>query len=214
MAGVKVLREVVLATRSSGKITELRGILAEYGIVGVALSELGVKESAEESGLEVFETFEENALAKGMYFARMLPGRAVLAEDSGLAVDALGGAPGVRSKRWSGVELSGELLDEANNEALLAALSGVEDRRARYVCAAVYIYGETKWACRGETLGVILGERVGLGGFGYDPLFLSSELGRSFGEASGEEKGVVSHRGRAIRGLIEKIGVDRRDGGD
>ncbi len=131
-----------------------------------------------------------------------------MADDSGLAVDALSGAPGVHSKRWSGrPDLDGQALDDENNRLLLARLgaAGSADRRARYVCAAAFVDGSRELVCRGETEGEITSDPRGANGFGYDPYFLSRELGRTFGEASREEKEIVSHRGRAFRALLLQL---------
>ena len=199
---------IVIATRSGGKLRELRPMFAGAGVAAVDLGDLEIHESPDEDGLEVFDTFEENALAKARYFAR-LAGRRSIADDSGLAVDALGGRPGVRSKRFSGrADLSGEALDAANNAALLAALRGIEDREARYVCvvALVDANGEGGRVWRGETTGRIVDEPRGADGFGYDPHFLSDDLGVTFGEAAREAKERVSHRGRAFRAMLEELG--------
>ena len=196
---------LLIATRSSGKMRELRELFRGAGIAVVDLAEAGIPPSPEEDELESAYTFEENAVAKARYFAR-LASRAVVADDSGLEVDALGGQPGVRSKRWSGrSDLSGVALDEANNARLLAALEGLANRRARYVCAAAFIDGLAEMTCRGTSGGVILDRPRGRGGFGYDPYFLSDELGKTFAEASVEEKEGVSHRGRAFRALIASL---------
>jgi XTP/dITP diphosphohydrolase len=199
-------RPLVLATRSEGKLRELRPLFADAGIPVMELGAAGIEPSAEEDAVEAFATFEENALAKARYFQRRSGGSAVVADDSGLEVDALGGAPGVRSKRWSGrTDLEGQVLDDANNAKLLSALAGSRDRGARYVCVAAFTDGDREIACRGETSGLIALEPSGTGGFGYDPYFFSSELGRTFGEASRAEKEVVSHRGRAFRALVAAI---------
>ena len=193
---------LLLATRSAGKLRELRELFARAGIAVVDLDEAGVKESPEEDTLETAETFEENALAKAHYFAS-LTGRPVLADDSGLEVVALGGRPGVRSKRWSGrADLTGLSLDAANNQRLLAELRGLTPREARYVCVAAFVDGGEALTRRGTTSGVILEEPRGTGGFGYDPYFFSDELGKTFGEATLDEKEQVSHRGRAFRALV------------
>jgi XTP/dITP diphosphohydrolase len=129
-----------------------------------------------------------------------------VADDSGIEVAALDGAPGVASKRWSGrADLSGQALDDANNAVLVATLVGREDRRARYVCAAVFVDAAGELVERGETTGVILDRPRGTGGFGYDPYFLSDELGVTFGEAPPAEKHRVSHRGRAFRALAARL---------
>lgn len=201
---------LVLATRSEGKLRELRELFAEVGIRVTDPRELGFRESPIEAKLERFLTFEENARAKASWFSRELGGRAVIAEDSGLEVMALDGGPGVRSKRWAARPgLSGQALDDANNAALVTALDGIEDRRARYVCVALYVDGALEARARGECAGRILESPRGRGGFGYDPYFESVELGRTFAEASLEEKSRVSHRGRAVRGLIAQLRASR-----
>ncbi len=119
---------------------------------------------------------------------------------------ALGGRPGVRSKRWSGrTDLSGQQLDDANNARLLESLAGVVDRRARYVCVAVYVDGAVEMVRRGEAPGVIVDEPRGAGGFGYDPYFVAAGAGRTYGELSVSEKESMSHRGRAFSALIRAI---------
>ena len=195
---------LLIATRSAGKLRELRELFARAGLSVIDLEEAGVPERDEEENLETADTFEGNALAKAHYFARVT-GRAVVADDSGLEVAALGGRPGVRSKRWSGrTDLSGESLDGANNARLLEELRGRTSREARYVCVAAFVDGDVALTSRGTTSGVILEEPRG-GGFGYDPYFLSDELGETFGEATVEEKERVSHRGRAFRALVSAL---------
>jgi XTP/dITP diphosphohydrolase len=200
------LREVLLATRSEGKLRELRPLFAAHAIAVVDLRDAGIDESPVEDTLETSPTFEENALAKARHFHE-LSGRATVADDSGLVVPALDGRPGVLSKRWSGrTDLTGQDLDDANNRLLLRSLQNAHDRRARYVCAAAYVDGERQLVCRGEVHGRILEDARGDGGFGYDPYFLSTELGRTFGEVSAREKASVSHRARAFRALIQRLG--------
>jgi XTP/dITP diphosphohydrolase len=196
-------REVVLATRSQGKLAELRELFAAHGVVVSDLNEAGVAEDPAEDSLEVHGTFEENARAKAAWFAARLPARVVIADDSGLEVDALGGGPGVRSKRWSGSLRTGQGLDDDNNAALIAALRGKADRRARYVSVVVARHGAREWVARGSCAGRIVETARGEGGFGYDPFFLSDELARTFGEVTREEKALVSHRARAFRALLE-----------
>jgi len=196
---------VLLATRSSGKLRELRPLFAEYGVAVVDLVEAGIEERVEEDTLETYDTFEDNALAKARYFRRRarMP---VVADDSGLVVPALGGAPGVMSKRWAGLpDLHGQALDDENNRLLIERLRGVEDRRASYVCAAVFLSGNREVSARGEVQGRIVDVPRGSGGFGYDPYFLSDELGRTFGEVPLEEKQRVSHRARAFRALLDAL---------
>lgn len=198
---------VLLATRSEGKLRELRPLFAAAGIRIQDLQEAGLVASPDEDGVEAFATFEANAVAKARYF-QSLTGRPAVADDSGLVVDALSGDPGVRSRRWSGRDdLTGQALDDANNEKLLAALGEVERPRARYVCAAAFCDGTREEVALGETTGVIVRERRGDEGFGYDPYFLSDELGATFGESSREAKEEVSHRGRAFRALLKRLSV-------
>ena len=192
----------LLATRSAGKLRELEPLFTRAGIQVMTLDRAGIPESADESDIEAFATFEENALAKARYF-RDLTGLPTFADDSGLEVHALGGLPGVRSKRWSGRDdLAGVALDEANNARLVQALRGETARGARYVCVAALATTAGELVRRGEVEGEIIGEPRGDGGFGYDPFFFSTELGVTFGEASLIEKERVSHRGRAFRALL------------
>jgi XTP/dITP diphosphohydrolase len=194
----------LLATRSSGKLRELNGILASAGFRAVNLSEAGLEERAEEAGIECYNTFEENALAKARYF-NALTGMPTLADDSGLCVDALGGAPGVWSKRFSGSdELTGQALDDANNAKLLAELGHATDLSAGYKCAAAFIGNGVEAVKMGEVRGRIVRDPRGTGGFGYDPYFFADELGLTFGEASIDAKEKISHRGRAFRALFEQ----------
>ena len=192
----------LLATRSLGKLYELRPMFSAAGLEVIDLDAAGIAESAEEDRLEEFDTFEENALSKANYF-RAKSGLVTIADDSGLEVRALGNVPGVRTKRWSGRnDLEGRALDVANNEFLLRKLEGASDRRARYVCVAALVDGSGQRTFRGETEGEILELPRGEGGFGYDPLFLSSDLGITFAEAARAEKERESHRGRAFSKLI------------
>ena len=195
----------LLATRSAGKLRELGPLFAIAGIHVLTLDGAGIAESASEAAIEAFSTFEENALAKARYF-RDRSGLPTFADDSGLEVRALRGAPGVRSKRWSGRgDLTGVELDDANNAELLRSLRSVSDRRAKYVCAAALASKDTELVRRGEVEGRLLEEPRGGGGFGYDPLFFSTELGMTFGEASLADKEGVSHRGRAFRALLQAM---------
>jgi len=197
---------LLLATRSEGKLRELKPMFAAAGLTLVSLDELEIDESEEENDLEPYATFEENALSKARYFYEVSGGIPTVSDDSGLEMDALSGQPGVKSKRWSGRnDLRGVALDEANNAALLLSLAGVSNTAARYVCAAAFVAVGVEVTTRGVTEGTILAAPRGTGGFGYDPYFLSAELGRTFGEISVEEKQRVSHRGRAFRDLLTRI---------
>ena len=198
-----------MATRSAGKLHELGPMILSAGFTPLTLDDAGIARAPEEASVEAFDTFEQNAIAKARWFferARSLGTRApdaVLAEDSGLEVLALGGAPGVRSKRWSGSTLEEAALEAANNAKLLGALSGVADRRARYVCVAAIISARGEVHARGECGGVILESPRGAGGFGYDPYFFSDELAKTFGEATRAEKEGASHRARAVAAVLE-----------
>lgn len=217
---------LLLATRSEGKLRELLPLLERAGFRAETLASAGVAEDAAEDALEIHETFEENALAKARWFASRLPGRIVLADDSGLVVPALGGAPGVRSKRWANAPaaLPSAEVDAVNNAHLLRELERVErsggstavSRAASYVCVAAAVCvaagGDDASASalaistRGETAGVLLRSPHGSGGFGYDPYFMSTELaGWTFAEVSRAEKERVSHRGRAFRALLATL---------
>ena len=196
---------VLLATRSADKVRELRPLFAKGGIDVVDLAEANLAETVVESEIENATTFEENALAKALYFHR-ISGLPTVADDSGIEVVALGGAPGVHSKRWGArPDLSGRALDDANNALLLQRLERSIDRRARYVCAAAYCDAEWQFVERGEVLGGITRVRRGDAGFGYDPYFESAELGRTFGEITMEEKARVSHRARAFTKLLLRM---------
>ena len=185
-------------------------MLRAHGYDVVDLESAGVEERAEEDSLETATTFAENALLKARYFFQRT-GVPTLADDSGLCCDALDGAPGVQSKRWSGrPDLTGQALDDANNALLLerlagAARAGRTSRAARYVCAAAYVDGAREVTAEGAAQGRMLELPTGNGGFGYDPYFWSDELQASFGVVSREAKGAVSHRGRAIRALLDVL---------
>lgn len=193
--------KLVIATRSPGKRREIRQILADLPYAVVFPDEIGLSERPEEGGLEEAESFEGNAIRKADYFARVsrLP---TAADDSGLEVFALAGKPGVRSRRFALYDGPPEGRDAANNEELLHRLAGLppDERRARYRCVVAYVAspGVLPVTFEGACTGAILAQPSGTGGFGYDPLFLSDDLGVSFGEADPAEKDRVSHRGRAF----------------
>jgi XTP/dITP diphosphohydrolase len=203
---------LLVATRSRGKQEEFRQLLAPLQREIVFPDDIGLGESAEEAGLECFDSFEENARAKASWFAAV-SGLDALADDSGLEVDALGGAPGVHSKRFAGVDGPDHEVTAANNAELVRRLVGVAegDRTARYRCVLVTCHasrvtGEPEeLVAEGITTGRILTAAQGSSGFGYDPLFWSDDLGMSFGEASAAAKARVSHRGRAVEALIRAL---------
>ena len=190
---------------------EIRRILADVeGLRVLDLDEAHIPASPDEDHLEPFETFEENARSKARFFFEQ-SGIPTVADDSGIAVDALDGAPGVRSKRFAPRGLAGEAQDVANNRHLVDLLKGVPaaERTARYVCVAVFVDGSGReLLARGEAEGVVIDEPRGTGGFGYDPHILIPELGRTFAELSPEEKNARSHRGVASRRLVEQLRTD------
>lgn len=204
---------LLAATRSAGKQSEIRRLLEPAGVSVLFPDDAGLPETPAEDGLELAETFEGNARRKAEYFAR-LSGLPTVADDSGLEVVALGGAPGVRSRRWAGATGTNAEIDAANNAELLRRLRGAPEsrRRARYRCVLVLLRdaGAVPEVFEGSCAGRILESPRGGGGFGYDPLFFSDDLGRSFGEATPEEKDTVSHRARALRALSEALRTPAR----
>ena len=191
--------KVVLASRNKNKIKEIKAIYRD--IVGeeldiLSLDDIGYTDEIEEDG----SSFEENATIKASVPAKL--GYIGLADDSGLAVDALDGAPGIYSARYSGEGAT----DEKNNEKLLSELSGVSDRSAKFVCVFAAVAPDGKSiTVRGECPGVIAEGESGKGGFGYDPLFIYEPLKKTFGELTADEKNKVSHRARALKLLIPKL---------
>lgn len=184
---------------------EIRQILADVpGLTVLDLDEAGIPPDPAEDELEIYETFEENALAKAEHFFR-LSGITTVADDSGIAVQALGGAPGVRSKRFApDTGLDGQERDDANNRYLVTKLASVSPgaRTARYVCVAALVgVGQEPVLLRGEAPGLVLDEPRGSGGFGYDPFILDAALGMTFAEMTPEQKNSRSHRGAAFRAL-------------
>ncbi len=194
------MQKVVLATGNPGKVRELAELLSAFGLDIVAQTDLGV-ESAEETGL----TFIENAILKARHAAQ-ITGLPAIADDSGLAVDALGGAPGIYSARYAGEEAS----DQQNLEKLLQALENVPDgqRQAQFHCVLVYLrHAEdpTPLVFHGSWQGEIARSASGTGGFGYDPIFFVPALGKTAAGLSKAEKGEVSHRGKALTLLLEAM---------
>ena len=212
--------DLLLATRSAHKAAEIRRILSHLpGLRVLDLEAAGIAPDPQEDELEPYDTFEANARSKAAYFRRK-SGLPTVADDSGLEVDALDGAPGVRSKRFAPGEAEGEARDRANNEHLVERLGDLDlaERTARYVCVAALDEGEGRVRTfRGTSPdGLILGAPRGTGGFGYDPLFYDPELGRTFAEITPDEKNARSHRGRAFRALgqyLETRLEGPRDGG-
>lgn len=187
--------KIVAATTNKGKIREFQEILGGLGFQVVSMHDEGIDVEIEETG----STFEENALIKARAVS-LLCDCAVIADDSGLCVDAMDGAPGIYSARFAGEEAT----DYDRNVRLLKTLEGEENRKAQYVASIAYISADgEEITTEGITAGEILTEEHGTGGFGYDPLFWSSEIKKCFGEATPEEKNAVSHRGRALQKLCD-----------
>lgn len=202
--------KLLVATRSPGKQREIRRLLARAPLDLLFPEDAGVWPDPAEDSLELGESFEANARAKAEYFAKQT-GLPTVADDSGLEVFALGGEPGVRSRRWAGASGSEPQSDAANNAELLRRLAGAPPARrgARYRCVLVFYRSPRGFpeTYQGSCPGRILEAPRGTGGFGYDPLFYSEELGKSFGEATPEEKDAVSHRGRAFRELLAALAL-------
>lgn len=192
------MQKLVIATGNAHKLHEIKVLLEPLGIEVIPQSDFNVPEAAEPHC-----TFIENALAKARHAAR-LTGLPALADDSGICVEALGGAPGVISAIYAGEPRS----DTRNNEKLLAAMQDITDRRAHYHCALVLLRhadDPQPIIAEGQWHGIILEAPRGVGGFGYDPLFLDTELHQTVAEISTEDKNRVSHRGKALRALVEKL---------
>ena len=187
------LEKIAVATGNKGKLKEIRDIFT--GVDLVSMKELGFEGDIEENGL----SFRANAQIKAEVIAKKY-NMPALADDSGLCVDALDGAPGIYSARFSG---EGEA---ANRKLLLKRMEHIIDRKAHFECAVcLYLPDGQTYFGEGRTYGKILHEETGTGGFGYDSLFLSDDLNKSFGEASAEEKNSVSHRFRALEDLKNKL---------
>lgn len=193
-----MFRKLVLASNNPGKLREFGALFAPFDIDVLPQSAFAIPEAE-----EPHPTFVENALAKARHASR-LAGLPALSDDSGLCVDALGGAPGVQSARYAGEPKS----DERNNDRLLRELAGAADRRAHYYCVLVLVRhpdDPQPLIAEGEWHGEILHERRGSGGFGYDPLFLIPELGLSAAELPAERKNAISHRAVAFLRLAERL---------
>jgi XTP/dITP diphosphohydrolase len=189
--------KIYCATGNPGKLREFKLAGEVLGIDIEPLADLKSIPAPDEDGA----TFEENARLKASYYSRFAPGL-LFADDSGLEVDALGGAPGVYSARYAGAKAT----DDTNNCLLLERLGDEPKRTARFVCViALAEGGEVRRTFRGEVEGEILREARGPGGFGYDPLFFYPPFGCSFGEVDGPEKFGVSHRGKALRGMLDYL---------
>jgi len=192
------MNKLVLASNNPGKLKEFQRMLAPFGIEVLTQSQLGISEAEEPHG-----TFVENALAKARHVSRA-SGLPALADDSGICVEALDGAPGVLSARYAGEPKS----DARNNAKLLQSMQNVNDRRAHYYCVLVLMRhadDPQPLIAEGEWHGEIAHTERGDGGFGYDPLFWLPEQGRMSAELSHDEKAQISHRAQALRILLQRL---------
>ena len=192
------MKKLVLASNNPGKLREFQFLLQPLGIEVLTQAQLGIEEAE-----EPHHTFIENALAKARHASR-LSGLPALADDSGICVDALNGAPGVQSARYAGAPKS----DERNNEKLLREMQDITDRRAHYYCVLVLLRhadDPQPLIAEGEWHGEIALQPSGDGGFGYDPLFWLPEFGKTSAQLERKQKHAISHRGKALRVLLEKL---------
>lgn len=202
----------LIGTSNAGKLRDFVGAAASFDVAVAGIPNFSSLPQVVEDGA----TFEENARKKAESYSLAAPGKLVLADDSGLEIDALGGAPGVHSARYAAADLqkhgpespneAEHNIDQANNAKVLRELTGVaqEKRTARFVCVlAVARDGQTLQTFRGTAEGIVLDSPRGQHGFGYDPLFYFPQIGKTFAELSAEEKAVYSHRGAAFRAFLE-----------
>jgi len=195
------MNKLVIASNNPGKLREFQFLLQPLGIEVLTQAQLGISEAE-----EPHFTFIENALAKARHVSRE-SGLPALADDSGICVTALGGAPGVQSARYAG---DNPKSDQHNNEKLLQDMQGVVDRRAHYYCVLVLLRhadDPQPLIVEGEWHGEIAHEQRGDGGFGYDPLFWLPGLGKMSAELSRDEKHAISHRGKAMKMLLERLKI-------
>ncbi len=193
------MQKLVIASNNPGKLREFQHMLAPLGFEVLTQAQLGISEAEEPHC-----TFIENALDKARHVSRA-SGLPALADDSGICVDALGGAPGVQSARYAG---DSPKSDRRNNDKLLQDMQGISNRRAHYYCVLVLVRhadDPQPIIAEGEWHGEIAHAERGDGGFGYDPMFWLPELGKMSSELSHDEKHAISHRGRAMKVLLEKL---------
>lgn len=193
------MNKLVIASNNAGKLREFQRMLSPLGIEVLTQSQLGIAEAEEPHC-----TFVENALAKARHVSRA-SGLPALADDSGICVEALGGAPGVISARYAG---DNPKSDARNNEKLLQDMQGVADRRAHYYCVLVLVRhadDPQPLIAEGEWQGEIFHEERGEGGFGYDPMFWLPQFGKTAAELSHDEKAQISHRAKALQVLMQRF---------
>lgn len=199
------MKRVLIATSNPGKLRDFAGAASPHGITIGGIPDFSSLPGVVEDGL----TFEANARKKAEHYSRYAPGQIVIADDSGLEVDALRGAPGVHSARYAAEDpraAESNTEDEANNARLLRELHGIPpaSRNARFVCViAAARDGKTLTVCRGQAEGTILDSPRGTGGFGYDPLFFFPAIKKTFAQLTPEEKARHSHRGAAFRSFLK-----------
>lgn len=196
------MKTVLLATNNENKVNEIKDILCEFNLKVVSLKEMGINVEIEEDEL----TFMGNALKKALALYNVVDNKRymVLADDSGLGVEALGGAPGVFSARYAGEHGN----SKANNKKLLEEMNGLKDRRAKFICAMVLIVDKDNIIkTQGEVHGSITFEEKGNKGFGYDPLFFIPKYNMTFGEMDKDTKNSISHRKNALNKLKEKLKI-------
>jgi XTP/dITP diphosphohydrolase len=212
------LRKILIATSNAGKLRDFAGAAGQHGVEIAGIPGFSSLLAVVEDGL----TFEANARKKAEEYSRSVPGGMVVADDSGLEIDALNGAPGVHSARYAAPDLQNKephqadanTDDNANNARVLRELRGVppDQRTARFVCVlAAARDGKTLATFRGTAEGIILDVPRGANGFGYDPLFYFPQIKKTFAELTAEEKSKCSHRGAAFRHLLEWISTRRTD---
>ena len=190
------MKTIVIATNNKNKVREFKSILDNDNIEFKTLKEIGFDKDIVEDG----KSFKENAMIKAMTVARER-GHIAISDDSGLCVDALNGAPGIYSARYAG---TGD--DEDNNALLLKNLKGIENRKSHYVCAICVAYPDGTYITEEGTVeGLIIDERRGKGGFGYDPYFFIPEFNATFAEVPLEKKNTISHRQRALKKIKERL---------
>ena len=193
------MRKFVVATKNNGKLKEISEILKDFPFEVISMEKIGILKDIEEYGT----TFQENALIKAEEIYK-LTGELVMADDSGIEVDYLDGAPGIYSARFAGIDAT----DEEKNNKLIKLLYGVEFERrtARFVCAIAVVLGEENYfTVKGVCEGYIGLEPKGINGFGYDPLFFIPEFNMTTAQMSSEDKHKISHRGKALRYMVEEL---------
>jgi XTP/dITP diphosphohydrolase len=194
------MKKLIVASNNNHKIMEIKQILSQFPFEILSLKEANIDIDVEETG----STFMENAYLKASEIFKIADGNMVLADDSGLSVDSLDGAPGIFSARFAGEHGN----NKANNEKLLFLLEGEDEerRKAKFICAMVLIINEDEMVkVQGEAEGVITAEFRGEEGFGYDPLFFVKEYNKTFAQMSSGEKNAISHRGRALEKLKSEL---------